>query len=304
MAKKGDPNVTITGSSDKRTITATFAITMRGDFLPMQLIYGGKTKQSCPRFKFPPGFSISANPKHYSNTEESLKYFNEVILPYVRKVRTEESLPENQMALVVMDVFTGQKTHEVLDRYAEENVSIENVPANMRKYYQPLDLAVNGCEKKYAKKKITNWYSGQVSKQLADVIELENVDVKLRLSILKPIHAGWLVDLYNHMTTSKGKEVILSGCRASGITDAIRLGLKSLPSIYPFEEIDHMIGTSLGEDGMLRAICNLSPEEKALGYVRNNDKESDEENDDNDSERVCEGEEAYDPLRDFDDEED
>ena len=109
LAKKGDSNVTITGSSDKRTITATFAITMRGDFLPMQLIYGGKTKQSYPRFKFPPGFSISANPKHYSNTEDSLKYFNELILPYVRKVRTEESLPENQMALVVMDVFTEQK---------------------------------------------------------------------------------------------------------------------------------------------------------------------------------------------------
>ena len=166
-----------------------------------------------------------------------------------------------------------------------------------------MDLTVNGYGRKYTKEKITDWYSGQVSKQLADGIDLENVDVKLRLSILKPIHA-WLVDLYNHMTTSKGKEVILSGWRASGITDAIRLGLKSLPSVDPFEEIDPMIATSLGEDGMLRAICNLSPEEKALGYVRNNDEESDEENDDNDSKWVCEGGEAYDPLRDFDGEED
>ena len=55
---------------------------------------------------------------------------------------------------------------------------------------------------------------------------------------------------------------------------------------------------------MLRAVCNLSPEEKVLGYVRNNDEESDEENNDNDSEWVCEVEEAYDPRRDFDDEED
>ena len=43
LAKKNTKTVPIKGSSDKRTITATFAISLQGDFLPMQLIYGGKT---------------------------------------------------------------------------------------------------------------------------------------------------------------------------------------------------------------------------------------------------------------------
>ena len=60
---------------------------------------------------------------------------------------------------------------------------------------------------------------------------LENVQVKFNLTILKPIHAGWLVEFYNHMTTDKGCNIIKNGWKATGITDAIRLGLNDLPSV-------------------------------------------------------------------------
>ena len=52
LAKKGSKLVSIAGSTYKRNITATFIITLSGNFLPMQLIYAGKTTQSLPRFKF------------------------------------------------------------------------------------------------------------------------------------------------------------------------------------------------------------------------------------------------------------
>ena len=58
---------------DKRAVTATFVETLDSKFLPMQLIYGGKTKKSLQKIKFPDGFSLSANPSHFSNTEEELK---------------------------------------------------------------------------------------------------------------------------------------------------------------------------------------------------------------------------------------
>ena len=53
--EKGATPVTMEGGSDKRWITGTFSITFSNDyqFLPMQLIYGGKTVQSLPPFKFP-----------------------------------------------------------------------------------------------------------------------------------------------------------------------------------------------------------------------------------------------------------
>ena len=48
LAKKGCKSVPIAGSADKRMITATFSITLTGEFLPVQLIYGGKANKSIP----------------------------------------------------------------------------------------------------------------------------------------------------------------------------------------------------------------------------------------------------------------
>ena len=53
---KGAKNVPIKSVDDKRQITATFTISATNDFLPMQLIYPGKTKKCLPNFQFPRTF--------------------------------------------------------------------------------------------------------------------------------------------------------------------------------------------------------------------------------------------------------
>ena len=58
LAKKGTKHIPIAGSNDKRMITATFSETLDGKFLPLQLIYKGKTKRSFPNVNFPAGFSV------------------------------------------------------------------------------------------------------------------------------------------------------------------------------------------------------------------------------------------------------
>ena len=72
MVEKGVANVEIVGSGYKQLIVATFVITLDGRFLLMQLIYDGKTTRSIPRVYFPTSFSLSANAKHFLNTDESV----------------------------------------------------------------------------------------------------------------------------------------------------------------------------------------------------------------------------------------
>ena len=67
MALSGAKSVTIVGSFDKRSVTGIFSVTMHCEFLPMHLIYKGKTVQSFPKFKFPQGFYISANEINFLN---------------------------------------------------------------------------------------------------------------------------------------------------------------------------------------------------------------------------------------------
>ena len=53
MELQGLKHVEITGISDKRQVTAVFCGNLWGNFLPLQVIYQGKTHQCHPQYKFP-----------------------------------------------------------------------------------------------------------------------------------------------------------------------------------------------------------------------------------------------------------
>ena len=74
--------------------------------------------------------------------------------------------------------------------YEEANILNINVPANMTKYYQTLALTVNGYAKRFLKSKFTEWYSSQIRAYLDNGVSIDDIEVGLRLSKIKPIHAG------------------------------------------------------------------------------------------------------------------
>ena len=108
MAEKNVKDVSISGSADKRSITATFVETLDGSFLPYQLIYKGKTTQSLLKLDFPDGFSLIVNKKHFSSTQESIKFLKEIVIPFVykKKIRIEKS---ESSCLANLGCFQGTK---------------------------------------------------------------------------------------------------------------------------------------------------------------------------------------------------
>ena len=100
-----------------------------------------QAKQKClPRVQFPSSFSFSFNPKHYSNEEESIKVLNDIIIPYVAKEREKLGLNEVQATLLIMNVFKGQMTDPALKVLSNNNILLQNVPANFIYLFQPLDV--------------------------------------------------------------------------------------------------------------------------------------------------------------------
>ena len=59
MAIEGSKRVEIAGIDDQRQITAVFAGTMSGEFLPPQIIYKGKTVKCLPSTEIPPDWHIT-----------------------------------------------------------------------------------------------------------------------------------------------------------------------------------------------------------------------------------------------------
>ena len=165
FAERNVKYVPISGSADKSSITATFAETLDSFFLSFQLIYEGKSTQNLPKIDFPDGFSLSVKEKHFSNTQESIKFLEEIVIPFVDRKRSELKNP-SQAAWLIWDVFRGQKTTPLLDSLKEINIVTEYVPNNMNNYYQPLDCTTNKWAKDFLKAKFRALFSKQVQKHL------------------------------------------------------------------------------------------------------------------------------------------
>ena len=157
-----------------------------------------------------------------------------------------------------MDVFTS-----VLKEVLEENhILVTNVPANLTRFYQPLALTVNGSEKGFTAKKFNSWYSQQICDELESGKPLEEIDIKSRLSTLKPLHAVWVVDFYNYITSAEGKEIVINGWKSAGVYIALKHSSKILPNMDPFHDINPLLDKNpTTVETNLDAVCHLDQEQ-------------------------------------------
>ncbi len=91
MEKECSKRVEIAGIDDKRQITAVFGCSITVDFLPIQIIYKGKTKRCLPSFAFPPDWHAKFSHNHWSKCKTII--INKVLRPYIKRKKAELKLP-------------------------------------------------------------------------------------------------------------------------------------------------------------------------------------------------------------------
>ena len=143
-------------------------------------------------------------------------------------------------------------------------------------------------------------------KQLDDGKELHDINIDFKLSKLKPLHAEWLVELYNQMSMAEGQKIIHSAWKASGITEAMEAGKASFQPLDLFYDIDPMV--ELDDEGIdfnLQEVCNLSESQLVKRCFYKNE-DSDESSSESDSEYVPADDfeqNVFDPILDEEDDE-
>ena len=68
--------------------------------------------------------------------------------------------------------------------------------------------------------------------------DIKDVDIGLKLSIVKPLYAQWLLEMYNNKTSSEGRGVCLKRWKVTAILDATQKGLDGLQNLDPFHDTD------------------------------------------------------------------
>ena len=186
--------------------------------MPPQLIYEGKTDCCLSHYKFPETWHVTKTAKHWSNEQTTIDYFYEVILPYIKQKRSLLKLSCDQAALLIFDNFKAQCTSSFLKLIDEHNVNVVLIPPNCTDRLQPLDLSVNKAAKDYLRSQFRQWYAKELCSQLDG--HAENKTVDLRLSVLKPLGAAWIVSLLKYITDSPS--IVKNGFKAAGILESLQ----------------------------------------------------------------------------------
>ena len=171
-----------------------------GDILPMQLIYAGKEDRCNPNgINFPEGFHITHTPNLWS--------FEKISNWGLSKKRKQLNMPNDETALLIFDVK---------DVILASNCVYVFVPINITNHFRPLDLNVNGPAKQFLKRKFESWYADQVTKEVEKGTDVYYVTTETKLSVIKPLHASWLISFYDQMQNNH--EMIIKAFQMVGIT--------------------------------------------------------------------------------------
>ena len=117
-------------------------------------------------------------------------------------VKRENGYPEEQYAVIIMDAFKGQDNDRLRKLCSENYCEVVIVPHNLKNKFQPLYISANKAAKAFIQNMYNKWFSNEVATQLSRGADPTEVKITARLSDLKPLHASWIVDLYEHF----GKE--------------------------------------------------------------------------------------------------
>ena len=126
---------------------------------------------------------------------------------YVKKQRKELDLPSTFPALAIFYLFPGHTCSPVLEKFRDNNIQQKFVTGGCTGDLRPLDIKINAPFKKEMKAKFTNWYSEQVMAGLQQGKAVGDINVYLRLSHIKQMHAKWMISVVSSLSAkSEHKE--------------------------------------------------------------------------------------------------
>ena len=99
---------------------------MVGNFLPIQLMYQGKTKLCQAEYNFSNEFHVTQTPNNWADENTSIEMIKKILIPYIKPKQEELNFP-NKHWLLICDVFKGQWTEAVKNVVKESNGKMVSV---------------------------------------------------------------------------------------------------------------------------------------------------------------------------------
>jgi hypothetical protein len=224
FAKEGSIQVPVVAHGDKKQLTTTLAVSVLGDKLPAQVIYGGKTSKCLPKEEVP-GVHYSYSKNHWQDLDSTKDLLNSVVFPYFKKKRTELGLPTTSTGLIIWDIWHTHINEEIIRLCDANHVKMVIVTPGFTGELQLLDVAGNHLFKKNYRSQFQEWFVFmhalplllfRMSAEVASTMNNEGANaLNLGYKNLKPLIPKWVANAWEEVS----KDVLAKGWNKIGIHD-------------------------------------------------------------------------------------
>lgn len=213
----GSSDVAVVGAEDKRQITVCVSASLRGDLLPLQCIFQGKTARSLPAAtaaSVAARVDITQSVNHWSTQETMQRWITHVLLPHSERMISLHQLDSDAHILLLLDCWAVHKSAEFRDWMKKEHprIHLVYVPANCTSKLQLADVALQRPFKSCIARSFNEWAAATISDQIR-AGEITGVSAHLGMAALKPLVLQWCVDSWNGLR--ERKQLILDGWEQS-----------------------------------------------------------------------------------------
>jgi len=211
------PDVAVVGAEDKRQITACVAASLRGDLLPLQLIFQGKTARSLPAAtpaSIAARVDITHSDNHWSTQETMRGWIQRVLLPFSERMIETHELASNAHILLLLDAWAVHRSAEFRDWLAREHprIHLVYVPSNCTSRLQLADVALQRPFKSCITQNFSEWAATTIAAQIRSG-EVAGIAAQLGMKTLKPLVLQWCIDSWQGLR--ERKQLILDGWESS-----------------------------------------------------------------------------------------
>jgi hypothetical protein len=214
---QGSSDVPVVGADDKRQITVCMAASLRGDLLPMQCIFQGKTEHSHPAAtaaSIAARVDITHSDNHWSTQETMQRWVTHVLLPHSERMISLHQLDSDAHILLLLDAWSVHKSVEFRGWLHREHprIHIVYVPANCTSKLQLADVALQRPFKSYITQSFNDWAAAAIAKQINED-RITGISAQLGMASLKPLVLQWCIDSWKGL--QERKQLILEGWERS-----------------------------------------------------------------------------------------
>jgi hypothetical protein len=213
----GSSEVAVVGTEDKRQITVCVAASLRGDLLPLQCIFQGKTARSLPAAtpaSIAARVDITHSENHWSTQQTMQRWITHVLLPHAERMITLYELDANAHMVSLLDAWAVHKSAEFRGWLQREHphIHLVYVPANCTSKLQLADVALQRPFKNAIKQSFNAWAAAKIAQQIRRD-EIIGITAQLGMAALKPLVLQWCIDSWSGLR--ERKQLILDGWDAS-----------------------------------------------------------------------------------------